>query len=64
MKTAVFTIGQIADELKQPPSRLKYLISKHRIKPIARVANMRLCDETTLETLRFTLKSITQEKNQ
>jgi DNA-binding transcriptional MerR regulator len=55
MKTAVFTIGQIADELKQPPSRLKYLISKHRIKPVARVANVRLFDQTTLNTLRSTL---------
>ena len=52
MKTAVFTIGQIADELKQPPSRLKYLISKHRIKPVARVANKRLFDQATLEILR------------
>ena len=64
MKTEVFTIGQIADELKQPPSRLQYLISKYRIKPVARVANIRLFDRTTLETLRFTLQSITKEQNQ
>ena len=64
MKTAVFTIGQIADQLGQPPSRLQYLISKHRIKPVARVANIRLFDQATLETLRFTLQSITKEKNQ
>ena len=64
MKTAVFTIGQIAEKLKQPPSRLQYLISKHRIKPIARVDNIRLFDRTTLETLRFTLQSITKEQNQ
>jgi len=62
MKTAVFTIGQIADELKQPPSRLQYLISKYRIKPVAWVANIRLFDRTTLETLRFSLQSITREK--
>jgi DNA-binding transcriptional MerR regulator len=60
MKTAVFTIGQIADELKQPPSRLQYLIYKNRIKPVARVANIRLFDQVTLETL----QSITKEKNQ
>jgi len=63
MKTAVFTIGQLADQLGQSPSRLQYLISKHRIKPVARVANIRLFDQTTLETLRFTLQSITKEKN-
>ena len=56
MKTAVFTIGQIADELGRPPSCVNYLISKHRIKPVARVANIRLFDQTTVEKLRLVLR--------
>jgi len=56
MRTAVFTIGQIADELRQSPSRVNYLISKHRIKPVARVANIRLFDRTTVEKIRSALQ--------
>jgi hypothetical protein len=58
MKTAVFTIGQIADELRQPPSRVNYLISKHRIKPVARVANIRLFDQTTIEKIGLALQPL------
>ena len=58
MKTAVFTIGQIADELRQPPSRVNYLISKHRIKPVARVANIRLFDQTVIEKIVLALQSL------
>jgi DNA-binding transcriptional MerR regulator len=56
MKTAVFTIGQIADELGQSPSRVNYLLSKYRIKPVARVANIRLFDRTTVEKIRWALR--------
>lgn len=62
MKTAVFTIGQIADELRQPPSRVSYLISKHRIKPVARVANIRLFDRTTVENIRLALQGLRNDR--
>ncbi len=36
------TLSQIADALDEPPRRVDYIIKKHRIKPIARIAMTRL----------------------
>ena len=57
MKTAVLTVGQMADKLGQPPSRINYAISKLRIKPVARVANIRLFYAATVERMRKALKA-------
>jgi len=51
-RTAVLTLGQIADELGQPPSRVKYVVSKYGLKPIARVGIIRLFSEQQVETIR------------
>jgi hypothetical protein len=50
--TAVLTLAQIADELGQPPSRVKYVVSKYRLKPVARVGIIRLFSEQQVETIR------------
>lgn len=52
MKTSVLTVGQIADRLGQPPSRVAYLIGKYRLKPIARVGIIRLFGEAQVECIR------------
>jgi len=36
------TVGQIADKLGEPPSRVQYIIAKHRLKPARRVGIFRL----------------------
>ena len=55
MSTEVLTIGQIADLLEQPPARINYVIAKNRIKPSARVANVRLFGERAVEKIRLEL---------
>lgn len=58
MKTAVLTVGQIADQLGQPPSRVAYLIAKHRIKPVGRVGIIRLFSEQQIEAIRRSLQEL------
>lgn len=38
----LFTVGQISDHLDEPPSRVAYIISKYRLKPIKRIGIIRL----------------------
>lgn len=53
MGSRVFTVTEIADILAQPPGRINYVISRERIKPSVRVANIRLFDEIALEKIRL-----------
>lgn len=64
MKTAVWTVGQIADQLGQPPSRVAYLIAKHRLKPIGRVGIIRLFSQQQTEVLRESMHELHRRKNQ
>jgi hypothetical protein len=52
------TIGQIAERLGEPPSRVGYVISKYRLKPRQRVGIIRLFDEDQVEAIRQGLYSI------
>lgn len=61
-KTAVLTLGQIADELGQPPSRVNYVVSKYRLKPVARVGIIRLFSEQQAQAIRERLSG-TQNRN-
>ena len=61
-KTAVLTLGQIADELGQPPTRVSYVVSKYRLKPVARVGIIRLFSEQQVQAIRQGL-SRTQNRN-
>lgn len=59
MKTEeLFTIGQIADKLQEPPARVAYLVSKYRLKPVQRVGIIRLFSEKQIEVIREGLYNI------
>jgi len=52
------TVGQIADQLHEPPARVGYVIGKHRLKPISRVGIIRLFNEQQVEAIRQELYMI------
>lgn len=54
----LFTIGQIADTLAEPMSRVAYVIGKYRIKHVARVGIIRLFSEQQVEAIRQYLYGI------
>ena len=41
----LFTVGQIAEKLDEPIDRVTYIIRRLRMKPVDRVALVRLFDE-------------------
>ena len=47
-----FTVGQIADQLEEPPARVAYIISKLRLKPRCRVGIIRLFDESQVQAIK------------
>ena len=49
------TIGQIADRLEEPPSRVAYMIAKHRMKPVRRVGIIRLFSEQQVQAIKQAL---------
>jgi hypothetical protein len=52
MADELITIGQIADRLEEPPSRVAYIIAKHRMKPVRRVGIIRLFSEQQVQAIR------------
>ena len=52
------TIGQIADLLNEPPSRVAYIVSKYRLKEAKRVGIIRLFNPEQVETVRQGLYNI------
>ena len=48
----LLTIGQIADLLHEPPSRVAYVIGKHRLKAVKRVGIIRLFDSPQVDVIR------------
>lgn len=58
MQQQLFTVGQISDLLGEPPARVSYIISKHRIKPAERVGIIRLFDAQQVELVRRYLYDI------
>ena len=51
----LFTVGQIADRLSEPPARVAYIIRKNRIKPIDRVGIIRLFNEIQVMAIKEAL---------
>jgi hypothetical protein len=51
MKTAVLTAGQIAEQLGLPSARIAYIITRHRLKPVARVGIIRLFNEEQVQRI-------------
>lgn len=58
MQQQLFTVGQISDLLGEPPARVSYIISKHRIKAAERVGIIRLFDTQQVELVRRYLYDI------
>jgi hypothetical protein len=58
MKTAVLTVGQIADRLGEPPSRVAYVICRHRLRPVARVGLTRLFSEQQVTAIQQGMKEL------
>lgn len=54
----LLTVGQIADVLKEPPSRIAYIISKYRLKPVQRIGIIRLFDEEQVKAIKQGLYGI------
>ena len=52
MKATGLTVGEIADRLQEPPSRVSYVISKFRLKPTCRVGIILLFDEEQINAIR------------
>ena len=49
--TELSTVGQIADRLDEPPSRVAYIISKYRLKPRSQVGIIRLFDQDQVQVI-------------
>ncbi len=58
MKEELFTIGQIADRLSEPPARVAYVVAKHRLKAIQRVGIIRQFDNEQIEAIKQALYNI------
>lgn len=58
MKTAVLTVGQIADRLGESPSRVAYVISRGRLKPLGRVGIIRLFSEEQVEVIQQSIERL------
>jgi hypothetical protein len=54
----LLTIGQIADQLQEPPARVAYIVAKHRIKPAQRVGIIRLFSQEQVQAIRQGLYGI------
>ncbi len=54
----LYTVGEVADKLGEPPARVQYIISKHRIKPAERVGIYRLFNDSQVEQVRNGLFNI------
>lgn len=52
------TVSQIADRFGEPPQRVAYIISKHRIKPTERIGIIRLFNPQQVELIRQYLYDI------
>ena len=59
----LLTIGQIADQLEEPPARVAYIISKHRLKPVERVGIIRLFSGQQVEAIKRGLYNIQIRRN-
>ena len=58
MSKELFTVGQIADQLQEPPTRVAYIVSKYRIKPAERVGIIRQFTPDQVEVIRQGLYGI------
>ena len=53
-----FTVTELCDLFEEPPERVKYIISKLRLRPIARVGAIRLFDQQQMRVIKEGLFNI------
>ena len=58
MEDELRTIGQIADLYREPPSRISYIVSKYRLKPVRRIGIIRLFGQEQLKAIKEGLYNI------
>jgi len=58
MTHELLTIGQIAEQLQEPPARVAYVVSKHRLKPVERIGIIRLFSVEQVEAIKQGLYGI------
>jgi len=58
MTHELLTIGQIAEQLKEPPQRVAYVIRKHRLKAVQRIGIIRLFGVEQLKAIKEGLYNI------
>ena len=63
MGNTLFTVGQIADQLNQPPARIAYMISKFRIKPTQRVGILRLFSQEQVKGIKQSLSKMNKRRS-
>jgi DNA-binding transcriptional MerR regulator len=54
----LYTTGEIADILGEPPTRVQYIIAKHRLKPVQRIGIFRLFSKEQVEAIKQALYGI------
>jgi hypothetical protein len=54
----LYTTGEIADVLGEPPTRVQYIIAKHRLKPVQRIGIFRLFNSQQVELIRRGLYNV------
>ena len=62
MSNADKSIAQIAQELKEPENRIRYLIGRHHIAAVRCVGNCRLYDEAAQALIKEALFTIRIQK--
>ena len=58
----LLTVGQIADDLNRPSTRVAYAIDKLRIKPVRRVGIIRLFGADAIDQIRSGVMEIEAKK--
>ena len=52
INSELYTIGNLADYLDEPTSRIAYVISKHKLKPVTRIGIIRLFNKEQAEAIK------------
>lgn len=60
--SSLFTVTQIAEKLDEPTDRVTYIIRRLRLKPVDRIALVRLFDEGQVDTIRNRIYNMRVQK--
>jgi hypothetical protein len=57
------SVAEIADLLEEQPNRIRYQISKHRIKPVRQVGASKLYDKAAIARIKDGLYNLRIQRN-